>query len=497
MTKSLQTSEHSLDLKITIKMQHYLILAFAILILGCSTKKETEKAKQPPNIVIIFTDDQGYEDLGCFGSPDIRTPNIDLIAQNGAKLTQFYVSQPVCSASRASLLTGCYANRLGIHGAYMPSAGKGLHPREVTIAEILKPLGYATAIYGKWHLGSEPDLLPTRQGFDEYFGIPYSNDMWPHHPWQGTVFDFPVLPLMEDETIIDTLDDQSMITTQYTERAVSFIEKNRDRPFFLYVPHSMPHVPLFVSDQFKGKSQRGLYGDVIEEIDWSTGEILRALQDNDLEENTLVIFTSDNGPWLSYGTHSGEAHPLREGKGTAWEGGVRVPCVMQWPAMIKAGSIIEQPAMTIDLLPTIAHFTGASLPNHPIDGSNMADLLLDKPDYEVHHEAYYFYYKQNELHAILSGEGRWKLYLPHRYRSLNGRIGTDDGLPIDYDQNDVSAMELYQIHADIEELHNVIEQHPKVVEELLVHAENARQKLGDALTNRKGAEVREVGVVSE
>ncbi len=474
-----------------------LTIVFFTLLLSCSDSKQNvaKEAQRPPNIVIIFTDDQGYQDLSCFGSPDIKTPNIDGIAQRGAKLTQFYVSQPVCSASRSSLLTGCYANRMGIHGAYMPAAGKGLHPDEVTIAEMLKPLGYATAIYGKWHLGAEPQLLPTRQGFDEYFGIPYSNDMWPHHPWQGSVFNFPDLPLMENEKIVDTLHDQSLITTQYTERAVEFIHRNRDQPFFLYVPHSMPHVPLFVSDKFKGRSQRGLYGDVIEEIDWSTGEILKALQENDLEENTLVIFTSDNGPWLSYGTHSGEAHPLREGKGTAWEGGVRVPCVMQWPGKIKPGTIIEQPAMTIDILPTIAHLSGASLPGHKIDGRNMADLIFGSPNYRPHHDAYYFYYKRNELHAVLSGEGRWKLYLPHRYRSLNGRIGTDDGLPIDYDQNDLTEMELYQIKIDMEEKHNVIDQHPEVVNELMEHVEQARETLGDALTERIGTELRAVGTV--
>lgn len=467
------------------------------LLFACQNQDNSETSEEEvlPNIVVIFTDDQGYEDLSCFGSPDIKTPNIDKIAAEGAKLTQFYVSQPVCSASRSSLLTGCYANRLGIHGAYGPSAGKGLNPNETTIAEILKPLGYATAIYGKWHLGSEPQLLPTRQGFDEYFGIPYSNDMWPYHPWQGSIFDFPVLPLLENETIIDTLEDQSMITTQYTERAVSFINKNKDHPFFLYVPHSMPHVPLFVSDKFKGKSDRGLYGDVIEEIDWSTGEILKALKENNLDENTLVIFTSDNGPWLSYGARSGEAHPLREGKGTAWEGGVRVPCVMRWPGHITSGTIIDKPAMTIDVLPTIAALTGAALPKNVIDGKNMSDLILGSSNYQSHHKAYYFYYKQNELHAVLSGDGRWKLYLPHRYRSLNGRVGTDDGLPIDYDQNDMEEMELYQINADIKEKHNVLDQHPDVVKELLVYVEQARVSLGDALTERVGTDNRAVGVV--
>ena len=387
-------------------------------LLACNSPTQqaesSNKEQRPPNIVLIFTDDQGYQDLGCYGSPNIKTPNIDQMAKEGARFTNFYVSQPVCSASRSSLLTGCYANRIGISGAFSPYVGKGLHPQEETIAEILKPLGYATAIYGKWHLGSEPALLPTRQGFDEYFGIPYSNDMWPLHPWQGSVFNFPILPLLENETVIDTLNEQSQITTQYTERAVNFIQKNKAKPFFLYVPHSMPHVPLYVSDKFKGKSAGGLYGDVIEEIDWSTGEILKAIKANGLDDNTLVVFTSDNGPWLSYGGHSGLALPLREGKGTALEGGVRVPCVMRWPNKIPAGQTIENPAMTIDILPTIAALTGAKLPTKKIDGQNMAHLMEGKTELPPHHDAYYFYYKQNELHGILSGDGRWKLYLPHQ-----------------------------------------------------------------------------------
>jgi len=451
--------------------------------------------ERPPNIVIIFTDDQGYQDVGCYGSPNIKTPHLDQMAKEGIRFTNFYVSQPVCSASRASLLTGCYPNRLGIHGAYSPYVGKGLNPKEETIAEILKPLGYATAIYGKWHLGSEPELLPTRQGFDEYLGIPYSNDMWPYHPWQGTVFNFPNLPLVENETVIDTLKDQSHITNLYTKRAVEFIQKNKNQPFFLYVPHSMPHVPLFASDKFKGKSEAGLYGDVIEEIDWSVGEILKTLEENGLEENTLVIFTSDNGPWLPYGTHSGKALPLREGKGTAWEGGVRVPCIMQWKGKIESGQTIKETAMTIDILPTISKLTSAKLPERTIDGKDMSHLLMGKTDTPPHHEAYYFYYHRNQLQAVMSGNGRWKLYFPHQYRSLNGRVGTDDGLPIDYEQNKVIEMELYDLENDISETKNVIAEHPEIVEELLVHAEKIRADLGDELTDRKGVGVRAVGTI--
>lgn len=469
----------------------------ALLLLSFSSCKQVEESTTLPNVVIIFTDDQGYQDVGCYGSPDIKTPHLDKMAQEGVRFTNFYVSQPVCSASRASLLTGCYANRMGIHGAYMPYVGKGLHPNEVTLAEMLKPLGYATAQFGKWHLGSEPDFLPTRQGFDEYFGIPFSNDMWPFHPAQGTTFDFGPLPLVENETVIDTLEDQAMLTTWYTERAVDFIKRNKENPFFLYVPHSMPHVPLFVSEKFKGKSVAGLYGDVIEEIDWSVGQILASLKEHGLDENTLVIFTSDNGPWLSYGGHSGRALPLREGKGTAWEGGVRVPCIMRWPGQIPAGRVESKPAMTIDILPSLAAITGASLPTHTIDGKDMSALMLGKENAAPHQHAYYFYYKSNELHAVMSGDGRWKLYFPHRYRSLNGRTGTDNGMPIPYDQNDLEAVELYDLFHDISEQKNVIEQHPEVVQRLEAYAEKARAELGDRLTGRKGTGVRPLGVLDQ
>lgn len=448
-----------------------------------------------PNIVIIFTDDQGYNDVGCYGSPDIKTPHLDQMAREGTRFTNFYVSQPVCSASRASLLTGCYANRVNVHNAFMPNNGKGLHSNEVTIAEMLKPLGYATAIYGKWHLGSEPEFLPTRQGFDDYFGIPYSNDMWPYHPQQGPIFNFQPLPLIHNETIVDTLEEQHLLTRQYTEHAVDFITKNQETPFFLYVPHSQPHVPLFVSDRFAGTSERGLYGDVISEIDWSVGQILQALKDNQLDEHTLVVFASDNGPWLSYGTHSGSAHPLREGKGTSLEGGVRVPCIVRWPDHLPAGQTISAPAMTIDLLPTIAEITGATLPPHTIDGISMLPLLKEGDGTPPHHQAYYFYYHVNQLQAVLSGDGRWKLYLPHQYRSLEGRAGRDDGIPVEYNHKMPMGLELYDLHNDISETTNVITQHPDILRELMNHVEVARSDLGDSLTDRQGSGTRPIGVL--
>jgi len=459
-------------------------------------------AKRPPNIVIIFTDDQGYSDVGVFGAQGFKTPNLDHMASQGMRFTSFYVAQPVCSASRAALLTGCYPNRVGISGALGPRAKHGLHTDEVTIAEICKSKGYATAAFGKWHLGHLPQFLPPRHGFDEYYGTPYSNDMWPLHPAyvdlpkdaakrkQG----YPNLPLIEGDKIADsevTGEDQARFTTAFTERAVSFIERNRERPFFLYVAHPMPHVPLFVSDKHKGASEQGLYGDVITEIDWSVGQILEALKENDLEDDTLVIFTSDNGPWLSYGNRGGSCRPLREGKGTTWEGGVREPCIMRWPGKIPAGSVCDEPVMTIDILPTVAGLIGADLPKHKIDGKDIWPLMAGEPGAKSPHEALYFYYKQNDLEALRSG--KWKLIFPHKYRSLTGTPGRD-GRPAGYSQI-MSGLELYDLKKDISEKHDVADQHPEVVKRLQALAEKARDDLGDRLTKRKGKNRRPAGKI--
>ncbi len=441
-----------------------------------------------PNVVIIFTDDQGYADLGVFGAKGFETPHIDRLASEGIRLTNFHVAQPVCSASRTALLTGCYPNRLGIHGALGPRNTHGIHAEETTLAEVAKGKGYATAIFGKWHLGHHKQFLPQQHGFDEYFGIPYSNDMWPKHPTAGDRF--PPLPLIEGDTTIELNPDQSQLTTQITERAVAFIDRNKDRPFFLYVPHPMPHVPLFVSEKFKGKSEHGIYGDVIMEIDWSVGEIVAALKRNGLDRKTLVIFTSDNGPWLSYGTHGGSALPLREGKGTTFEGGVRVPFVAWWPGRIPAGSVRDEPMMTIDILPTITRLIGGQLPKRPIDGKDAWQLLSGASGARSPQEVYYIYYRTNELQAILSG--RWKLHLPHRYRTLAGREGRSDGLPVEYSHKN-TAVELYDLKSDISETRDLAAERPDIVAKLMKHVEAARQDLGDALTERPGANQREPG----
>lgn len=441
-------------------------------------------ATRLPNIVLIFADDLGYADIGSFGATGYKTPNLDRMAAEGVRLTDFYVPQAVCSASRAALLTGCYPNRIGISGALDHRAKYGLSAKEMTIAELVKTKGYATAIYGKWHLGHHPQFLPTHHGFDEYFGLPYSNDMWPNHPTNKNYY--PELPLIENEKVVQLMPDQTQLTTWYTEHAVKFIEKNRARPFFLYLPHSMPHVPLFVSNKFKGKSDKGLYGDVIEELDWSVGQILETLKRLDLDKQTLVIFTSDNGPWLPYGNHAGSAAPLREGKGTAFEGGVREPFIARWPGKIPVRRIIHIPAMTIDLLPTIARLIGAELPSdRTIDGRDIWPILSGRKTAASPHEAFYFYWG-NELHAIRVGS--WKLHLPHPYRHLE--IAGKDGVP-GRDVYPQIGLSLFNLKEDMGESNNVAEQYPEVVKEMMQVVERAREDLGDSLVHREGKNVRQ------
>jgi len=444
----------------------------------------------PPNIVLIFTDDQGYADVGSFGAKGFTTPNLDQLATEGRKFTNFHVAQPVCSASRVALMTGCYPSRVGIQGALNPMANFGINSSEMTLAELLKQRSYATGMVGKWHLGHLPPFLPTRHGFDEWFGLPYSHDMWPGNPKRA----FPPLPLYENEKVIIpdmTEADMDQLTTWYTERAVKFIEKNKDHPFFLYVAQSLPHVPLHVSDKFRGKSERGLYGDVIEEIDWSVGQILDALKRNGLEENTWVIFTSDNGPWLLYGDHAGSAAPLREGKSTNWEGGTREPCIMRWPGHIPSGTTTNDMLMTIDLFPTIAGRVDARLPNHPIDGLDVWPIISGQENAQNPHSSYCFYYNAGDLQAITSGDGRWKLQLPHSYASTVGGSPGHDGERGKLVNRQVEKPELYDLVNDISETTDVAENHPKIVARLQVEAEKARTELGDKLTGRVGTGTRE------
>ncbi|MCM4173636.1 arylsulfatase [Arenibacter sp. TNZ] len=468
------------------------LVLFILIIFSCAEEKKESKPEIPPNIILIFTDDQGYQDVGVFGSPNIETPNLDQMAQEGIRLSSFYSAQPICSASRAGILTGCYPNRIGIHNALGPGSPIGINSSEMTLAEMLKRIGYKTAIFGKWHLGDSPQFLPTRHGFDEFFGIPYSNDMWPYHPQQGTVFNFGPLPLYENEIVLDTLTDQSQLTTQITERSVDFINRNKHNPFFLYVPHPQPHVPLFVSDKFKGKSKRGLYGDVIMEIDWSVGQILAALKKNGLEDNTVVIFTSDNGPWLSYGNHAGSALPFREGKGTAWEGAQREPFIMRYPNKLTPGKTIDVPVMAIDILPTIAEITGARLPNLTIDGKSAWSLFSGESE-ESPQEAYFFYYRVNELMGVRYG--KWKMYFPHTYRTMDGQEPGKDGLPREYKMIEMDEIELYDVTSDISETNNVAENYLEVVDKIKLLANEMRHELGDSLLDLEGTKNREAGKI--
>lgn len=469
---------------------------------GCLEGAERTAKKDYTNFVIIFTDDQGYADLGCFGAQGFSTPNIDRLAREGMRFTDFHVAQAVCSASRAALLTGCYSNRVGVHEALMPYSTTGLNPQEETLAELLRGRGYTTCAIGKWHLGYQREFLPLQHGFDEFFGLPYSNDMWPMtydcKPREVTQPDdekdpanFPPLGLIDGNETVDTVRtcaDQDRLTTRYTQRAVEFIERNRERPFLLYLAHSMPHVPLGVSGKFAGSSAQGKYGDVIQEIDWSTGEVTAALRRCGLEENTLVIYTSDNGPWLNFGNHAGSAYPLREGKGNMWEGGARVPCVMRWPGRIGADRVCDELTATIDILPTLAEIAGAELPARRIDGVSLLGLLRGEKGAKPRREYYYYY--GEALCAVR--RGKWKLFFPHDYRSYEGVAPGRDGLPSPYAPGR-TELALYDLKADIGERENVADRYPEVVRELEALGERAREDLGDSLTGRTGKNVRPAG----
>jgi arylsulfatase A-like enzyme len=447
---------------------------------------------RPPNFVVIFTDDQGYGDLGCYGAKGFATPNIDRLAREGMRFTSFCVAQAVCSASRAALLTGCYPHRVGIQGALGPRSRVALHHDERTIAEVLKPAGYATAILGKWHLGDHPDYLPAGQGFDEYYGLPYSNDMWPRHPENPRAY--PDLPLVQGQAVVALNPDQTKLTGEYARRAAAFIDRNAPRPFFLYLAHSMPHVPLHASEAFRGSSKQGAFGDVIQEIDASVGTVLEALRRNGLDDRTLVVFTCDNGPWLSYGDHAGSAGALREGKGTTFEGGVRVPAIFRWPGKIPAGSVSNELALSMDLLPTFAGLVrGAELPPRPIDGKSLWPILSGQPGAKSPHEAFFCYWG-GALEAVRSGP--WKLHFPHAYRSLDGKPGGTGGIPAKYVQKRIE-LSLFNLDDDVGETTDLSARHPEVVERLKALAERAREDLGDTLTQRAGKGLRPSGRVAQ
>ncbi len=456
-----------------------------------------------PNIVLILADDLGYGDLSNYGAKNIRTPVLDQLAREGTRFTQFTVAQAVCTASRAALLTGCYPNRIGLSGALNHTSTRGLAPAETTLAELCRSRGYATALFGKWHLGHQPAFLPTRQGFDAWAGLPYSNDNGPLHP---TVRGIPSLPWYENEIITERDPDQSQFTRRLTDRAVDFIRAQAGHPFFLYLPHIMPHVPIAASAEFRGKSPGGLYGDVVEELDASIGRVLAALRETGVERQTLVLFSSDNGPFLSYGNHAGSAGPFREGKLTAFEGGVREPFIARWPGVIPAGRTQEGFLTSLDLLPSLAHLIGAPLPATRIDGQDLSALLLGKP--HARGRDSFYYYSGQELQAVR--QGRWKLHFNHDFLTVAGPPGRD-GKPANFANMKPNAIEesgirgiasrhgyevrplpesLFDLTADPGETRDVAAAHPGIVRRLRALAAEARRDLGDALTGEVGKNLR-------
>jgi arylsulfatase A len=438
-------------------------------------------AAEPPNVVLIFTDDQGYGDIGCFGAEGFQTPNLDRMAAEGMKFTDFYVGCPVCSGSRTALMTGSHYRRVNMGAVLFPGSKIGLHPDEITIAEVVKPKGYATACIGKWHLGHLPPFLPMKQGFDYYFGIPYSNDMT-IDPAAKLAADIQLredmtlekirnekpirnkVPLMRGDEVIEYPADQATLTRRYTEEAIKFIGEHRDGPFFVYLPHTMCHYPLHASEEFRGRTERGVFGDVIEELDWSVGQILGALKEMNLDEKTLVIFTTDNG------AAPGSSKPLRAKKGSLYDGGIRVPCLIRWPGKIPAGQVCAEVAATIDMLPTIAHLTGGQVPtDRTLDGKNIWPLMQGTPGAKSPHEAYVLVHGGR----VAVRSGKWKFY-PWPEGS-DRRRKKDEPKP----QPKGPAVQLYDVSTDIAETTNVAEQNPDVVKQLLeavkAHQEDLQQ----------------------
>jgi len=447
--------------------------------------------EKQPNIILINLDDVGYGDFSFNGAYGYNTPNIDRMAAEGMRFTHFLAGQPISGASRAGLLTGCYPNRIGFAGAPGPDSDYGINPEEMTMGELLKQKNYSTAIYGKWHLGDALPFMPLQNGFDEYYGLPYSNDMWPFHPQQGDVFNFPDLPTFDGNKIVGYNTDQTKFTTDYTERTINFIKKNKNKPFFIYLAHSMPHVPLAVSDKFKGKSQQGLFGDVMMEIDWSVGQVLKTLREMGLEENTLVILTSDNGPWANYGNHAGSTGGLREAKATTFDGGNRVPCIMYWKGQITPGTTCNKLASNIDLFPTFAEISHAPLPDRKIDGVSLMPLMKGVENANPR-ESFVYYFRKNDLEAVT--DGMFKLVFPHPYTTYTTYVPGNDGQPGKLRETELTKCELYDLRRDSGERYDVFSQYPEVVIKLMKVADEMRKDLGDNLTKVEGPNRRQPGL---
>lgn len=436
---------------------------------GCVKLAQTGPRRPKPNIVLIFLDDSGWADFKPFGAPAYKTPNVEQLAAEGCRFNRFYVPQALCSASRAALLSGCYPGRTKVFAALGPGQ-RGLDPKFAIMPEVFGANGYKTAAFGKWHIGDQDGTRPWDRGCDESCGLLYSNDMWKHHPDDPVGWGRKPLQYFENGkvTIADVKKkDQAMLTTWYTQKAVSFINRHRSEPFFLYLAHSMPHVPLFVSDKFKDKSGAGLYGDVMMELDWSVGQVQNALKNNGLDKDTIVVFTSDNGPWLSYGNHAGVT-PFREGKATSFDGGLRSACIVKYPGVVPAGASSDRMFCSVDLLPTLAHLTGAALPANAIDGADVSELWTGKADVKNPH-AYYPISLRDRLEGVLSGDGRWKLQLPHKYNSID-KPGTD-GSSGRYAQKEI-GLTLFDLEKDPRETTDVKNMHPEILSQLLAYAES-------------------------
>lgn len=448
----------------------YIVLLFTILVEAQVTSK--------PNVIVIFNDDLGYQDLGCYGSPNIKTPRIDQLAKEGTRFTSFYAASSVCSASRAALLTGCYPQRVGIEGVLSASSKQGLNPKYTTIAKMLKTAGYATAAVGKWHLGDQNQFLPTNNGFDSYYGIPYSNDMYPSNNSKyatnclfnegydlAKIQDIFVnmtadekqpaaaknkVPLMRNLECIEFPVDQTTITKRYADESIDFIKKSAkaNQPFFLYLANSMPHTPLFASKDFKGKSKRGLYGDVVEEIDFNTGRILDELKTLGIDKNTIVIFSSDNGPWLSKGEDGGSALPFFEGKFTSFEGGFRVPFIVKWPKGIKGNAVCNEISSTIDVLPTLANIVGVNLTNEKLDGKIVSDLWKVKKNTKSPHPYFFMVYNGQSVRY-----GDWK-YHKKQFFTTSKKTRKEE------------SPALYNIKQDVGETKNIITQYPEIAAQM-------------------------------
>jgi len=430
-------------------------------------------AERKPNVVIMFLDDSGWADFHPFGNPPYATPNVEQLAKDGCRFNNFYVPQAVCSASRAALMTGCFPGRTKVFGAHGPKDG-GLDPKFATLAEILKPAGYATGCFGKWHLGDAEGRRPLDRGFDENVGIMYSNDMWKNHPGNPKHWGkYPLIWWDNGEHKVPEVDHehQKEFTKWITEAAVDFITRHKDEPFLCYIPHPQPHVPLYTSKAFEGKSGAGLYGDVMLELDWSMGQVVKALKDNGLEDDTIVMFTSDNGPWVSYGDHAG-ATPFREAKGTSFDGGCRSACIVKSPGEIKPGTTSTATWCSVDVVPTIAKLAGAKLPEGGVDGHDAWPLLTGDASFE-NPIPFYEQTIGGDFQGFITGDGAWKLHVPHAYRSL--KAPGKNGNPGPYLQKRIGYA-LFDMKKDPHETVNVIEQHAEVGKRLVGLAEAHRKE---------------------